>query len=117
MSDQDALFSMENGGDSDLEREVADYIAALQEASPLTPAQRVVASMCRSLAKSITTGNRKGRSVANDVERLHATMQELSGTDPDDQTDSDLTPAERELFNALQSVPARNGDAEAGYTT
>lgn len=117
MTGEQALFDVPKAAESDLEHEVSAFIAALEAESPLTPAQRVVASMCRSLAKSITTGNRKGRSVANDVERLHATMQELSGDDADDTTDTDLTPAERELLNALQSVPARNGDAEAGYST
>lgn len=111
------LFTIESPAESGLEAEVSAFIASLEEQTPLTPAQRVVASMCRSLAQSITAGNRKGRSVANDVERLHATMQELAGTDDAESTDADLTPAERQLLDALQSVPARNGDAEEGYTT
>lgn len=116
MTADDTLFSLGNSSESDLENEVSAFIAALEAESPLTPAQRVTASLCRSLAKSITTGNRKGRSVANDVERLDTIMSQLSGDDgPTD--DTDLTPAERELLHALQSVPARTGDAETGYTT
>lgn len=116
MTADNALFNMGNGPESDLEREISAFISSLEEQAPLTPSQRVTASMCRSLAKSITTGNAKGRSVANDVERLDSIMRQLSGED-DAQTDADLTPAERELLDALSSVPGRNGDPEEGYAT
>lgn len=101
---------------SDEEKEVRAFIESLEAERPLTPAERVTGRMCMALAKSIAEGNRKGRSVANDVERLMATMQVLSGdtattTDPDD-----LTPAERELFDALASSPG-NDPAETSYTS
>lgn len=116
MTDGNALFDLGNGPESEQEREVAALIASLEAEKPLTPVQKVVASMCRALAKSIAEGNRKGRSVANDVERLMSTMRELTGGDDDnDPTADDLTPTEREILDALQSVPARHGEAAEGY--
>lgn len=116
MTADNALFNYGNPEESDLEREISAFIDSLEADAPLTPAQRVTASMCRSLAKSIATGNAKGRSVANDVERLDTIMRQLSGDD-DAQTDADLTPAERELLDALSAVPVRNGDPAEGYST
>lgn len=114
MSDQPGLFDPPTSPLSEEESEVAEYIAALQAESPLTPYQKVTARMARSLAKSIAAGNRKGRSVASDVERLMATMRELSGK-TDDEAD-ELTPAEKELLDALSSSP-RHDPAATGYTT
>jgi hypothetical protein len=103
MADQPALFDLGNGASSEEEKEVAAFIDGLAKIAPLTAVQRVVARMCLALAKSIAEGNRKGRSVANDVERLMATMRELDGTAAD--APDELTPAERELLNALATAP------------
>lgn len=97
------------------EAEVRAFIESLAAERDLTPAEKVTARLCQSLAKSIAEGNLKGRSVANDVERLMATMAVLTGTDADDDSEpDDLTPAERALFDALATSP-RNDPAQNGY--
>ncbi|PII68889.1 hypothetical protein BMF88_24950, partial [Serratia sp. OLDL1] len=99
------------------EAEVRAFLEALRAERELTPAENVTGRMCMALAKSIAAGNAKGRSVASHVERLMATMATLTKTEGDDPDaeDEDLTPAERALFDALASVPARNGDPANGY--
>lgn len=114
MSDDNALFGFGNGPVSQEEKEVQEYIDSLAADGALDPFQKVTARMCLALAKSIAEGNRKGRSVANDAERLMATMRELSG-----KTDSEadeLTPAEKALLDAL-STPPRHDPTATGYTT
>lgn len=112
MADQNTLFDLGSGPKSDEEREVFEYIESLSAETALTPVQKVVARMCMALAKSIAEGNRKGRSVANDVERLMATMRELAG--PTDDDDADLTDAERKILDAL-ALPPRHDPAATGY--
>lgn len=118
MTQQPALFDAPprpSEPESAEEYEIRALIESLSAERELTPAERVTAQMCRSLARSIAEGNRKGRSVANDVERLMATMATLTGDDKDETADTDtLTPAERELFDALGTAP-RIDPAENAY--
>lgn len=113
MADQPALFDLGKGPKSEEEREVFEYIESLGAETPLTPVQKVVARMCMALAKSIAEGNRKGRSVANDVERLMATMAELAGK-TDAGGPGDLSDDERKLLDAL-ATPPRHDPAATGY--
>lgn len=99
MSDE-PLFTI-GGHIGEEEHAVNELITSL---GTLTPAQKVKAQLCRSLARSISEGNRKGRSVAADVERLAALVHDLTGDD-DENTDG-FTPEEKALFDGLATPPA-----------
>lgn len=111
MSD-DRLFNWAAGYISAEEDAVSDLIASL---GALTPADKVKAQLCRSLARSIAEGNRKGRSVAQDVERLAALVHDLAGSDLTD-SHAGLTDEERTLLDALANAPTRPGHAEIPHT-
>lgn len=118
MTQQPALFDAPprpEPPESAEEAEVRAFIESLAAERDLTPAEKVTARLCQSLARSIAEGNLKGRSVANDVERLMATMATLTGDNADENDEpDDLTPAERKLYDALATSP-RNDPAEDGY--
>lgn len=117
MPDQPTLFDAPERPAEPLsaeENEIRAFVQSIEAERELTPAERVTARMCMALAKSIAAGNGKGRSVANDVERLMATIAQLAGTDDPGTDPDDLTPAERELFDALASAPG-NDPTETGY--
>lgn len=120
MTEQPALFAAPQRPiepESDEEAEVSAFIKSLEAERTLTPAEKVTARMCKSLAKSIAEGNLKGRSVANDVERLMATMAVLTKSENGPAANpDDLTPAERELFDALASAPG-NDPSESSYAS
>lgn len=79
---------------------VRDELAQDRE---LTPAEALKIAAAEALAASIDAGNMKGRSVANDVERLLAILDSLH---PETETATDeLTPEQRRIIDTLASPP------------
>jgi hypothetical protein len=115
MAPDQALFDLPEQAKSDEERDVSAFFDAIERERDLAPHERLTKRMMLALAKSIAEGNRKGRSVASDVERLMDLMRSMQPKEADDTDLDDLTPAERELLNALATVPARHADAPDGY--
>lgn len=76
----DALFELDvedTPTDSELERSIKALIDEKQAASALTSVQKVYGASALALARAITLGTRKGRSIAGDVLALGEAIARL----------------------------------------
>ncbi len=120
----DGLESPQNPGQNGpvwghgvMETETRAAIAEIEAETPLTGAKRFIKQLAISVAASIDAGNRKGRAVANEAEKLMVIMQQLAPV-ADDETadDSQFTPETRRLLDALAApaqfdeAPVRDGE-------
>jgi hypothetical protein len=87
------------------ETAVIEAIRKLNDEKPLEGMQLALAQLCRSLARNIDGGNRKGRAIANETQQLDALLDKLAGIEPDEVDESNVPQATRELIDALRTSP------------
>lgn len=98
-------------GAGPLEARTTSEIEAMNAVDPFDSARRMKAQICLSLAQNIDAGNRKGRAIAAESERLVLLLDQLSGNTTDTDLDESIPSDVRELFD-LGSVPVPHDHAE-----
>lgn len=98
-------------GAGPLEARTTSEIEAMNAVDPFDSARRMKAQICLSLAQNIDAGNRKGRAIAAETERLVLFLDQLGGNTTDPDLDESIPSDVRELFD-LGSVPVRHDHAE-----
>lgn len=102
-------------GSNPTEKAVMTALEELHTKDSFTGAQKALAQICVSLARSIDLGNNKGRAVANEATQLAALIDRLAGVETEEIDDSNIPEATRRLMDALESPP-RLDTPSASYT-